>query len=55
MSKKHFQAFADRIRNIVDIKERKAAAIAVADVCRQFNPNFDTLQFILACGLVDPC
>ncbi len=49
MSRKHFVALASEIRTIFNASERHAAAVAVAKVCRQFNPAFDLARFYAAC------
>lgn len=49
MSKKHFVALASKIQKIANHSQRKAAAIAVASACKQFNPAFDAGRFYVAC------
>lgn len=49
MSRKHFQLLADEIAQIVDLAQRTAAAIAVANACAQANPRFDRDRFMTAC------
>jgi len=51
MTKKHFQALADEIACISDDTARRAAARAVANACKRFNPSFDRERFFAACGL----
>jgi len=51
MSKKHFTALAERIAGIADLRARKEAALAVADVCAGFNGLFDRGRFLRACGV----
>ena len=51
MSRKHFIALAEAIRNISNPEERKRAANAVADVCAGSNGRFDRARFIRACGV----
>ena len=51
MSKKHFVEFARHIANIKDRVARRKAAATVADVCKSFNPKFDTDRFYKACGV----
>jgi len=51
MSKKHFEALADRIACIEDVEARKEAALAVADVCAGCNGRFDRWRFLRACGV----
>lgn len=51
MTKQHFIAAADRIRELTD---RAAAAIAADVFCSvaiQFNARFDRARFLAACGL----
>lgn len=50
MSRKHFQAMADAIRELAP-EARKAAAEAMAKVCKSFNPRFDESRFLQACGV----
>lgn len=51
MSRKHFQIFADEIKWIEDIEERKKMATVVAVCCKRCNSNFDIGKFWKACGL----
>lgn len=55
MTRKHFQAFADEIRQdlkhrTINMREAKYAARMIATVCRQFNSRFDAHRFYAACG-----
>lgn len=49
MSRKHFEALAEQIRQIPVMSQRLAAAIAVAKAARQFNNRFDQSRFLDAC------
>lgn len=51
MTRKHYVALAESIRHIDDIDARKAAAQAVADVCKRDNAAFDRARFFVACGV----
>jgi len=51
MSKKHFNALAEAIREIANRQERKRAAETVAEVCQRFNSRFDTGRFFRACNV----
>jgi len=63
MTKKHFKAIAAAVAQARDEAEPApgeygdpVAAIdtlahALADVCRQTNPNFDRARFLSACGV----
>ena len=51
MTKKHFEAFADKIAQIEDNKTREYVALLVAEVCRRFNDNFDYDRFFEVCGI----
>ena len=51
MTKKHFDALAEAIREIASPKERKRTAETVAAVCRRFNGQFDTGRFFRACNV----
>lgn len=51
MTRKHFEAIARRIREIPALPARTVAAVAMADVCREFNPLFDRERFLRACGV----
>jgi len=49
MTKKHFIAMADAFRQIQSYEARNAAVVAFSEVSKQFNANFDVIQFRLAC------
>ena len=51
MSKKHFEALAKHIRQILDPHVRLNAAVAVAAACQEANPKFDYDRFYAACGV----
>jgi hypothetical protein len=51
MTKKHFNALAEAIREIARAEERKRAAETVAEVCRRFNGRFDAGRFFRACNV----
>jgi len=51
MSKKHFNALAAAIAQIVNSKERARAAALIADAVAQFNGMFDRSRFLRACGV----
>lgn len=52
MTKKHFKAFAERIKNSGHSEMvRWAMARLVAETAQEFNPRFDLDRFIEACGL----
>jgi len=51
MSKKHFEALARHIRDIMDPAHRLSAAVAVANAAVAFNPRFDADRFFAACGV----
>ena len=51
MSKKHFTALAARIAEISKPDARRAAALAVASACAEFNGLFDRARFLRACGV----
>ncbi len=51
MSKQHFEAFAQAIREIANKGERKRTAETVAKVCQRFNGGFDKGRFLRACGV----
>jgi len=50
MTKQHFEALAAEIKAISDMDTRAAAADAVAKVAKRFNPRFDWMRFLAACG-----
>jgi hypothetical protein len=60
MQKRHFNALASNLRHVRPdaANDNSATALcgwtqavnAVADACRQFNPNFDRARFLAACG-----
>jgi len=49
MTKKHFIAMADAFRQIQSYEASNAAVVAFSEVAKQFNANFDVIQFRLAC------
>jgi hypothetical protein len=51
MSRKHFQLFADAVKEIDDMIQREAVAFLIANVCKQANSNFDYDKFYKACGI----
>jgi hypothetical protein len=52
MTKKHFEAFAEEIKNNVAYQEnQKAVADVVIAVAKKFNERFDEQKFLKACGL----
>jgi hypothetical protein len=51
MSKKHFIELAKQIATIKGKAARESAANAVANACKEFNPNFDVDRFLKACGV----
>lgn len=51
MTKQHFIALANEIKNITDNAARKAAAEAVARAAAQFNGKFDRQRFLAACNV----
>jgi hypothetical protein len=52
MTRKHFEIFAEEIRNIMDPHARLNAAIAAATACKRINAKFDFDRFYKACGVV---
>lgn len=51
MTKKHFEALAKHIRQLMDPAQRLNAAVAVASACQEMNPKFDCKRFYAACGV----
>lgn len=51
MTKKHFKAIAEIIRNTRCVKEIAQVAIKLADYFADENPLFDRDKFMTACGL----
>jgi hypothetical protein len=49
MTRKHFAALAAAISRIEDYRERRRAAVLIAEVCRQFNSGFSYSRFYDAC------
>ena len=56
MTKKHSVAFAKAIKDRYEHQDARISvenmAHLIADVCSQFNNNFDRDKFIRACGVV---
>lgn len=51
MTKQHFIALAAEISAISDMGARTEAASAVAKAAKRFNPRFDWMKFLAACGV----
>lgn len=56
MSKKHFVALAEALKNVaslagLDETQHRLTAQAIADVCDKSNRNFDYFRFLAACGV----
>jgi len=52
MTRKHFQAIAQTIRQTAaNYDERTRFALAFADLCAEYNSNFDRVRFLDACHL----
>lgn len=51
MSRKHFQAMAQKIALISETEARRQAADAFATVAAMSNPRFNRARFMAACGL----
>ena len=56
MSKKHFEAFAQYIREYSEqcpgvTKEKQAMAQMICKIAARDNPRFDCRRFLVACGL----
>lgn len=49
MSKKHFKAIAEVIREIDSREQRQATGYALADLFEGYNTRFDYDKFIKAC------
>lgn len=49
MTRKHFKALAEGIKNLSDNPSKKEIARMVARVVMQFNPRFDGVRFMEAC------
>lgn len=51
MSRKHYVAFANVVKQIPDADQRKVAAAAIVAVCKDDNPRFDVQRFLTACDV----
>ncbi len=51
MTKKHFKKLAEAISNLGNNPSKQQVAIAIANVCKEFNPAFSKLVFLEACNL----
>lgn len=52
MTRKHFAAIARVIESLeLSDADRYTVAANFADMCGQFNPNFDRGRFLVACGV----
>jgi hypothetical protein len=49
MTRKHFKAIALAIAMLPSNPTKDQVIVAIADVCRMFNPHFDTYRFYAAC------
>jgi hypothetical protein len=49
MTKKHFEAMAELIRNIAGMTERRRQAEIIAVHCAKANPRFNRDRFMVAC------
>lgn len=50
MSRKHYRAIAEALRNIPDRTTRRAVVTELLPMLKRDNPRFDTGRFIAACG-----
>ena len=50
MTRKHFKALAEAIREIDNGIERTRTALLIAQVCQKFNDGFDYDKFYEACN-----
>lgn len=50
MSRKHYRAIAEALRNIADKATRQAVVTELLPVLKWDNPRFDAGRFIAACG-----
>lgn len=53
MARKYLRVIASAVATIADDCARYAAALALADELRHYNPRFDRGRFLLACKAVD--
>ena len=51
MTRKHFQAIAETLRNISDYETRRIVAHELAAVFEGLNPRFDYARFYRAAGV----
>ena len=50
MSRKHYRAIADALRNIADHATRQAVIAELLPMLKRDNPRFDCQRFIDACN-----
>ena len=60
MTKKHFKAIAEALKDMKpsytmldcpEFQQWQRDVVAMERVCSKFNPNFNNLRFLAACGL----
>ena len=59
LTKKHFEALAAALKDRMPVEPRTSNVgtqwywdvQAMTDVCARFNPNFDRVRFLKACGV----
>lgn len=49
MTKKHFEALANNLKQIPNYTDRKTAIDCWVEVCKDMNPRFDEKKFRKAC------
>ncbi|WP_301276647.1 hypothetical protein [Dechloromonas sp.] len=50
MSRKHYRAIAEALRNITDMATRQAVITELLPMLKRDNPRFDCQRFIDACN-----
>lgn len=51
MTRRHFQRFAEGVRDLSANPTKEEVAAMIATACKEFNSNFDRDRFTAACAV----